>query len=648
MVSVGFLAAILPVLALAEAESPTGGYAPGQVQCPSGSLVREASGLSSNEASWIQDRNKVTNDNLKTFLSQSGLTNFDADSFISNTKNGRSIKVGLAFSGGGYRAMFNGAGQLSALDNRTTGAHEHGLGGLLQSATYISGLSGGSWLVGSVVLNNFTSVEDIVNGKTPIWDVEHSIVNYGGWNPKKAYDYYKDLSKAVNAKKAAGFELSITDTWGRALSHQFFPPNDDYSASLTWSDITKLNAFANHQMPFPLVVADGRTPGSTIISGNSTVFEISPYELGSWDPSLKLFTQIKYLGLDVKSGSSTNGTTCVQGFDQAGFIMGTSSTLFNQFVLQINTTSLSTALKDIISSLLNDVSHDEDDIAIYNPNPFKDVDSAGVKSIVNNDTLYLVDGGEDLQNVPLYPLIQKDRGLDVIFAYDNSADTNQSWPNGASLIATYERQFLDQGKGTIFPYVPDINTFRNLNLTARPTFFGCDAKNLTSLLSNSTGGSNSTSRGLVFDSPLIVYTANRPFTYWSNTSTFKLSYEDYQRNGMIKNGFEVASSLNMTVDSDWRACVACAIIHREQERQGVEQSDQCKRCFQKYCWDGTLDTSEPKVNFTTTGTTNGKGDSGNRTVSAAMSLTFSGQSYTLYKLLSASFLVVIACTFSGL
>lgn len=641
MVSISFLVSLLPVIALAKASTPSGGYAPGKIECPSGSLIREASGLSNDEAKWIKDRNKVTDENLKTFLSQSGLIGFDADSFISSTKNGRSLKVGIAFSGGGYRAMFNGAGQLSALDNRTTGAHEHGLGGLLQSATYLTGLSGGSWLVGSLVLNNYTSVQDVLSGKVSIWDVEHSIVNYGGWNPKKAYDYYKDLHDAVQAKKDAGFELSITDTWGRALSHQFFPPANDYSASLTWSDITNLDAFKNHEMPFPIIVSDGRTPGTNIISGNSTVFEIGPYELGSWDPSLKLFTQTKYLGLDVNNG--TNNGTCIAGFDQAGFIMGTSSTLFNQFVLQINTTSLTSALKDIISSLLNEVSHDEDDIAIYKPNPFKDAEAASVKSIVNNDTLYLVDGGEDLQNVPLYPLIQKDRGLDVIFAYDNSADTNQSWPNGASLVATYERQFLDQGKGTIFPYVPDVNSFINLNLTARPTFFGCDAKNLTSLISNST---NSTD--LVYDSPLIVYTANRPFTYWTNTSTFKLSYEDYQRNGIIQNGFEVASSMNLTIDSDWRVCVACAIIRREQERQGIEQSEQCKKCFKRYCWDGSLDSSKPKVNFTSDGTTNGNEDNGNRTMSSAFSLTFSTGSYSLYRLLGASFLVIVACTFSTL
>ncbi|KAI5292156.1 Lysophospholipase 1, partial [Ascosphaera pollenicola] len=140
------------------------------------------------------------------------LDDFDVSSFLSNTSDGRSIKIGIAFSGGGYRAMLAGAGELSALDNNTVGASSHGLGGLLQSATYLVGLSGGNWLVGSLVMNNWTSVQEIVD-ENKIWNLEHSIVNYGGWNPIKAYDYYDGIYDDVKDKEDAGFELSITDTW---------------------------------------------------------------------------------------------------------------------------------------------------------------------------------------------------------------------------------------------------------------------------------------------------------------------------------------------------------------------------------------------------------------------------------------------------
>lgn len=632
-----FLAFLLvaPVLAW----SPTDSYAPGTVDCPSDvDLVRDATDISDSEKSWLEERNKVTDQYLIQFLDSAKLDDFNATDFVTNQAN-KSIVIGCAFSGGGYRAMLSGAGQLAALDNRTRNAAKLGLGGLLQASTYLVGLSGGNWLVGTIAMNNWTSVEKILD-EGEIWDLEHSIVNYGGINLVKTYNYYKAINDDLDDKRDAGFDVSITDTWGRALSHQFFSNLSDYGAALTWSTIQESDPFTSHQMPFPISVADGRTPGTLIISGNSTVFEINPFELGSWDPSLYQFSNVKYLGTKVKDGKPVNNT-CYAGFDNTGFIMGTSSSLFNQFLLQVNTTSLTSIIKDLINNILNKVSHADNDIAVYKPNPFQATDAGYDTSIAKNDTLFLCDGGEDLQNIPLYPLLQPERKVDVIFAYDNSADTDQSWPNGTSLVATYERQTLGQANGTMFPYVPDQRTMRNLNLTAKPTFFGCDAKNLTSLL----GPTNTSKYGddYVYNIPLIVYTANRPFTYWSNTSTFKLSYEDDEKRGMIKNGFEVASRLNRSLDKDWAACVGCAIIRREQERQGLNQSDQCAQCFSKYCWDGQLDESDPGINFTTTGTTSGTEDNGNRTVSAAMSMIWADKKQSLMLLGYGLLAVVVFC-----
>ena len=51
-------------------------------------------------------------------------------------------RIGIGISGGGYRAAQYGAGVLSALDARNESAKSAGTGGLLQVASYISGLSG--------------------------------------------------------------------------------------------------------------------------------------------------------------------------------------------------------------------------------------------------------------------------------------------------------------------------------------------------------------------------------------------------------------------------------------------------------------------------------------------------------------------------
>lgn len=51
-------------------------------------------------------------------------------------------RVGIAFSGGGFRAAQYSAGVTSALDARNSSSKSAGTGGLLQVASYISGLSG--------------------------------------------------------------------------------------------------------------------------------------------------------------------------------------------------------------------------------------------------------------------------------------------------------------------------------------------------------------------------------------------------------------------------------------------------------------------------------------------------------------------------
>jgi hypothetical protein len=50
--------------------------------------------------------------------------------------------------------------------------------------------------------------------------------------------------------------------------------------------------------------------------------------MGSYDPMLSAFTPTKYLG-------TINSSSCVTGYDQAAFVFGTSSELFNQFNVSV-------------------------------------------------------------------------------------------------------------------------------------------------------------------------------------------------------------------------------------------------------------------------------------------------------------------------
>jgi lysophospholipase len=199
-----------------------------------------------------------------------------------------------------------------------------------------------------------------------------------------------------------------------------------------------------------------------------------------------------------------------------------------------------------------------------------------------------VDGGEDGQNIPLNPVIQPMRAVDVIFASDSSGDTveegmpGQNWPNGTSLVATYERTQSDLMNKTSFPYIPGQDTFVALGYNSRPAFFGCNSSNVTE-------GDNIP--------PLIVYLPNAPYSFWSNQSTFaKLDYSIEERDGMIQNGYNVITQGNSSRAgaSNWPTCVGCAILSRSMERNGETIPEVCQQCFTDYCWNGSIvEQSEP-------------------------------------------------------
>ena len=324
----------------------------------------------------------------------------------------------------------------------------------------------------------------------------------------------------------------------------------------------------------PLVVADGRAPGEVLIPGNTTVYEFNPWEMGTFDPTTFGFCPLEYLGSNFSRGVLPADKQCVRGFDNAGYIMGTSSSLFNQFLLQVNQSSIPELAKTLVNEILSSFGQDNNDIADYTPNPFYHYHNS-TSDNAQSKRLTLVDGGEDFQNIPLHPVIQPIRAVDVIFAVDSSADTANAWPNGTSLVATYQRSLDDISNGTSFPAVPDTNTFVNLGLNTHPTFFGCNSSNTSSL------------------TPLIVYIPNSPYVFHSNFTTFTSSYTTAERDNMILNGYNVATMGNATVESTWPTCVGCAILQRSMERTGTTIPEACKTCFQKFCWDGTVNSTQP-------------------------------------------------------
>ncbi|KAI0074740.1 lysophospholipase [Panus rudis PR-1116 ss-1] len=568
---------LVPSAVLAQQQAATA-YAPIPTPCPSTPLVREsANRLSSGESQYISSRRgdvvpRAWLDYVD-FLS-SRHSDFPSDVRELLSSQSTQPNLGIAVSGGGYRAALFGAGVLDAIDGRNA----NGLGGLLQASSYLTGLSGGSWLVLSFAHAELPRLPNL----TQIWRADEDLLLPKGVDP---VTYALDAIGETEGKHGAGFPVTFADVWSRALSRHFvnssdiLDPNALHGAGVTLSGLMQLPTFQQHRQPFPIVVADvlsGNTTGSVTIPPNivpltNTIFEFNPFEFGSFDPMLNAFTPTEFLG------STSN--SCVTRFDQLSFVQGTSSNLFNEF--NISAAVLANSSIGPLIALLEEIipqSGVELDTAMI-PDPFHPSSNPNETSF-----LRLVDGGEDGEVDPLQPLLVHARDVDVIFAVDAPADNADNFAEGLSLIASQERASLFPASYS-FPVVPnDTSTFLAHNLTRRPTFFGCHA----------TPSSSSSSR----IPPLIIYLANggAPLgqTPVTNAPTLQTTYTIAQIEAFLSQTQDIATqgipvqnaNGSLTKDPEWPVCLACGIVERSRAKMssGPRRSAACERCLQRYCF----------------------------------------------------------------
>lgn len=120
-------------------------YAPTpNVECPDASALLRTfpasnQTLSSGETAYIAGRAQGLPQAWKDWLGDGSHLGYDLSKFAAAFP-----KVGIAVSGGGFRASLFGAGIVAAFDGRNDTARDKGSGGLLQVTQYMSGLSGAS------------------------------------------------------------------------------------------------------------------------------------------------------------------------------------------------------------------------------------------------------------------------------------------------------------------------------------------------------------------------------------------------------------------------------------------------------------------------------------------------------------------------
>lgn len=165
---------------------------------------------------------------------------------------------------------------------------------------------------------------------------------------------HRSVLWSVDDKGRTGLDTSLTDIWSCALAYHFltglgdpsttdtitslnnfFTNDTSHGKGILWSDMINIPTFQTREFPLPIVVATTRPPGFAQLSPNpgiplnSTQWEFTPWEFGSHDPTLSSFVDIRFMGTHLVNGKPANPSACVTKFDQASFIFGTSSSLFN-------------------------------------------------------------------------------------------------------------------------------------------------------------------------------------------------------------------------------------------------------------------------------------------------------------------------------
>ena len=533
-------------------------------QCPS-SLIRSASkGINTDEANYVSARKSNADASLGKWL-QAINSQLKLDSNTSFTTSGKLPTLALTSSGGGWRALLNGAGVISGLDSRENKDTVSGMSGLYQAFTYHSGLSGGSWLLSSIIGNGWQTVSWL---KSNLWEngFNHELLTPDGlkhpFKTARTLDKIHDANKARKAAKEANGQngTSLTDLWGRLLSYELFSPSTGGAIEQTLSAIADTGAntpWRSHSVPFPLITSIGVDyPETCLPNATATQYEFSPYEFGSWDTGVAAFTPTKYLGTSMDNGNPVKG--CTTSYDNLGFVLGTSSTLFNEICEERQTTT-SAILKDLLKlwSTVNGGSLEtRENYATY-PNPFHGVSQS--TSVSSDLELTLADGGESYQNDPIWPLLHR-QDVSVIIANDNSADTNDHWTSGFAIYRTLQNaQKLGLNR---MPLVPTV--FNDSKTSVRdPAFFGCH--NSAAIM--------------------IIYVPNQQWLDSSiinaNQTTMKQTYTPKETDNMIANGkLNAAQGAN---NQDWPVCVACATMKNFQTFAGTLK-ETCQACFQKYCY----------------------------------------------------------------
>lgn len=306
-------------------------------------------------------------------------------------------RIALCFSGGGYRAMISTLGFLISAQKM----------GILDAVSYIACLSGSTWAICSWMAHELSLLdlktlirEQIKNPIDTGFNISHLIEN--------------GISKLIYGQK-----LNLVGIWGSLLANILFSDFDkkfiEELKRLSKAQIPTLSQsrlrLSNGAFPMPIYTA-------ALVAREYDWIEFTPYEIGSI--GTKSFVPSWSFGRKFKGGISIDyPPEC--GLDYYMGIWGSAFTASASEILEIYSSSLPSVLYQTLDCIVGTLEYGLGEFRLspalirnfaymLDGHPFK-----------YEKFLTLVDAGLDF-NLPIPPLLRKERKVDIIIICDASSD----------------------------------------------------------------------------------------------------------------------------------------------------------------------------------------------------------------------------------
>ncbi len=340
--------------------------------------------------------------------------------------------IAICCSGGGFRSMLSTTGFLCGAQSI----------GLLDSTMYIATISGSSWALIPWILqgNSIKTFKNELILKCDNFYKLKKISNLSVNNLKIIKDFiidtYRTFLKVKKIKNKYKQNISFIDWYGIMLSNFLLKEFQENRFDLKLSDLAEKTSSAN--TPFPIFAAASQFDHYQYHWLEFTPFYVGSLYLNSYIP-VKAFGQKFY-----------NGKTIDDAPEQSlEYLMGIFGSAFSASLRDALEKFTTLKIPKEIAKIVQKAENKIDQFGWAN----KKISYASVANftfgmqnspIKNKTNLAIVDGGY-LCNLPLIPLLEKNRKVDIVFVLDNS-NQKHARPNNLK-----KSEILAQEKNYKFP-----------------------------------------------------------------------------------------------------------------------------------------------------------------------------------------------------